>query len=116
MIILRENHEQEYDTMLKKLKEQYGSSLNSHKVLYTTVEALNNLFGMDKSESFYTDFTVYLNDTTGSLLMILTPDEMTGLVLAFEMQKFNNPDTLDGMEAILHAIRTQEHGIVSQEI
>lgn len=117
MIILREtNNEQEYETLLDKLKEHYGSSLNSHKVLYATVDALNNYFDLNQTEDFYNRFSSYVNDQTGVLLMILTPEEMTGLVLAFEMQKFNNPDTLDGMEALLNATRRQEHGIVSQDI
>lgn len=115
MIILRENNEQLFITLLQELKEDYGS-LDSHKVLYATADALNNYFDLNQTEDFYNRFSSYVNDQTGALLMILTPEEMTGLVLAFEMQKFNNPDTLDGMEAILHAIRTQEHGIVSQEI
>lgn len=116
MIILRENNEQIFEKMLQTLQEHYGTSLGNHKILYATVDALNNLFHTKMDEDYYTDFSIYLNDKTGSLLMILTPDEMTGLVLAFEMQKYNNPDALDGMEAILSAIRRQEHGIVSQEI
>lgn len=114
MIILR-NKEEVFDTLLQKLKEDYDS-LDSHKVLYATVDALNNYLDLDQTEDFYNKFSSYVNDQVGSLLMILTPDEMTGLVLAFEMQKFNNPDTLDGMEALLNATRRQEHGIVSQEI
>lgn len=53
MIILREtNNEQEYETLLDKLKEHYGSSLNSHKVLYATVDALNNYFDLNQTEDF----------------------------------------------------------------
>lgn len=114
MIILR-NKEEVFDTLLQELKEDYDS-LDSHKVLYATVDALNNYFDLNQTEDFYNKFSSYVNDQVGSLLMILTPDEMTGLVLAFEMQKFNNPDTLDGMEALLNATRRQEHGIVSQDI
>lgn len=117
MIILREtNNEQEYETLLDKLKEHYESSLDSHKVLYATVDALNNYLDLDQTEDFYNKFSSYVNDQVGSLLMVLTPDEMTGLCLAFEMSKFSSPDELDGMEALLNATRRQEHGIVSQEI
>lgn len=115
MIILRENNEQLFDTLLQKLKEDYDS-LDSHKVLYATVDALNNYLDLDQTEDFYNKFSSYVNDQVGSLLMVLTPDEMTGLCLAFEMSKFSSPDELDGMEALLNATRRQEHGIVSQDI
>lgn len=116
MIILRENNEPIFEKMLQTLQEHYGTSLDNHKILYATVDALNNLFHTKKDEDYYTDFSMYLNDQTGTLLMVLTPDEMTGLCLAFEMSKFSSPDELDGMEALLNATRRQEHGIVSQEI